>query len=648
MRKTIWSLMVCAVVGLFLLVPTTTVAAPTFTDINGHWAKQEIIKLSDGGYIKGYNNNTFRPDRSISRAEFLTIIMNIKGLKAASSGTNSFSDIGGHWAKGLINEAVSQGIVVKSEYSGIFKPDQALKRSEAAAMMVRALGQAPDNGSITFADKTDVENSLYRGYIKSAHNLGLISGYNDGQFKPFELVTRAQACTMLNNFSKKVGTTSPSVGEGILNNIVLAGKTFDFRTTPVYIKVGLNEIRVTILSTTGGSLFVNNTYLYSLNSSTSYPDLIVNNNRYVVSGLSVSGSNLVVVPSSIRLNRLALNNLRYDPEFVKLYIGQANSDYYLYDMEIIDQYMVKVGTQPIDLRSNSITIAPGNQFYTVKRVILGSGDTALELTETDPVIFNRLSLSDINDIYVGNTRYNMTGITRLDFIIDGTNYSLNELIIDASGNFSVNSKTYTPANVTIIIKGDYYTIKDIRVYDKKFTLYCETTDFYKVRINDQYYDVSGVQILKDGTPYALESVMVVSRNLLRIGGRQYNLDSTFDCRFSGKVHDIKEIDYDTKLNLITIQVSESSTISSQPSNYLFYCNGSLLQESTANPVYIYTNRTWKNFNDVLILDPTRYSSGGTNYNLVGAWIRIAGHEYEVIDTTWQGKTQQFRIHLEEI
>lgn len=645
-RKTLWSLLVCAVIGFFLLAPVNPVAA-AFTDIKGHWAESYINNLVNDGYIKGYTDNTFRPDRTISRAEFLTIIMNIKGLKASTSASNSFSDIGGHWARGLINQAVTQGIVVKSEYSGTYKPNQALKRSEAAAMMVRAMGQQPSNGNITFKDKTNVEKSIYKGYIIAAYNLGLINGYNDGEFKPFELVTRAQACTMLNTFSKKTGPAAPPVGSGVFNRIVVGGNTYDFMTTPVYLKIGLNEVRVMSLSVTGNSLFVNNTYLYSLNAGTNYPDLIVNNNRYVVTGLSASGNNLVVVPSSMRLNRLAVDSLRYDPEFVKLYVGQVNSDYYLYDMEILDQYTVKVDGKQIDLRNKSITIAPGNQFYTVERVILGSGDTSLILTETDPVIFNRLSLSDITDIYIGNSRLNMGAISRIDFIIDGTNYYLNQLTIDASGNFSVDNKTYTPTQVIMIIDGEYYSIKDIRIYDKKFTLYCENTDFEKVRINDKYYDVSGVQILRDGTPYALSSVMVVNRNVMRIGGRQYNLDASFDCRFDGKVHDIKEIDYDTRLNMVTIKVSESSTSSGQPSNYLFYSMGALLKASTSNPVYIYANGNWRNFNDVIVLDPTRYSYNGTNYNLIGANIRIAGVEYEVVDTTWQGSTAQFRIHLEE-
>ena len=269
--------------------------------------------------------------------------------------------------------------------------------------------------------------------------------------------SRAQSCAMLKKLSQKI--TSPSLGSGILNRIVVGGRTYDFLTTPVYLKIGFNEVRINTLRYSGNSLFVNNAYLYSLNAGTGYPDLIVNNNRYVVRSLSVSGSSLFVVPESMRLNRLALGNLRYDPEYVRLYIGRVYGDYYLYDMEIIDRYTVRVDGKQIDLRDRSVTIAPGNQFYIVERVILTADDTALELTETDPVIYNRLTLSDIADIYVGNSRLNMSRISRIDFVINNTRYYLNEVTIDASGNFSVDNKTYEPDDVTMIIDGSTTPLK---------------------------------------------------------------------------------------------------------------------------------------------------------------------------------------------
>jgi len=653
MRKRIRSLLITFMLGLSLLLPPAGAAAQTFTDIEGHWAKQEIIKLSDGGYIKGYGNNTFLPDRTITRAEFLAVLMKLKGIQTTGSGSNAFTDISGHWARDLINESVKQGIVVKNEYTGIFKPNQALKRSEATAMMVRALGQAPDNSPITFKDKTQVEKSIYRGFIKKAYDLGLISCFPDGQFKPFDLVTRAQACTMLNRFAEKNGVTVPAGGStnpvdtGNLSKIMLAGKTLDFRTTPVYIKVGMNEIRVVSLSTSSGSLFINNTYNYSLNPGTNWPDVITSNSRYKVGGLSLSGSTLVVVPTSMRLNRLALGNLRYDPEYVRLYVNRTNGDYYLHDMEIIDQYTVKVAQQQIDLRSGSIAIAAGSQFYVVKRVILNAGDTSLELTETTPVVLNRLTLADIENIYTGSTRYDLSRLSRLDFIIDGSSYTLSELTVDSSGSISVDGKTYQPGSVIMILQGDFYTLKEIRNYEGKLTLYCNYVDNTMARVDGKYVDASRVQILRDQTPYPLSSVVVVSRNLLRIGGKQYTLDSTFDCRFDGKLYDIKEIDYDSTFNLVTLKLTESSASSSQPARFLFYRDNSLLQSTTAG-VTVYVNRTWRSFDDIIITDPLNYTYGGTSYSLLGAWIKIAGQEYEVTDTIWQGSTQRFKLYLEEI
>ena len=48
-QKTVWSLLVCAVIGIFLLAPVNTALSAAFTDIKGHWAESYINKLVNGG-----------------------------------------------------------------------------------------------------------------------------------------------------------------------------------------------------------------------------------------------------------------------------------------------------------------------------------------------------------------------------------------------------------------------------------------------------------------------------------------------------------------------------------------------------------------------------------------------------------------------
>ncbi|MDP4118866.1 MAG: ubiquitin-like protein [Bacillota bacterium] len=69
----------------------------TFSDTKGHWADGYIVKLMKFGYIKGYEDGSFKPNQKMTRAEFVTIINRIIGIKGVSV-PPVFSDLITHWA----------------------------------------------------------------------------------------------------------------------------------------------------------------------------------------------------------------------------------------------------------------------------------------------------------------------------------------------------------------------------------------------------------------------------------------------------------------------------------------------------------------------------------------------------------------------
>lgn len=75
---------------LSIPVSVSANAASSFKDTTGHWAEDAIVKWSNKGVLQGYEG-AFRPNDSISRAEFATVINNI--LKYVETGENTFSDI---------------------------------------------------------------------------------------------------------------------------------------------------------------------------------------------------------------------------------------------------------------------------------------------------------------------------------------------------------------------------------------------------------------------------------------------------------------------------------------------------------------------------------------------------------------------------
>lgn len=114
----------------------------------------------------------------------------------------AFKDVDAHWAKEAINDMGSR-LVIGGIGDNKFEPEKDITRAEFAAIIVRALGLRSGTGSSTF---TDIEDSAwYSGYVKTAMEYNVISGYGDGNFGPNDKITREQAMTMVARAMKITG-----------------------------------------------------------------------------------------------------------------------------------------------------------------------------------------------------------------------------------------------------------------------------------------------------------------------------------------------------------------------------------------------------------------------------------------------------------
>ncbi|MEC0244076.1 DUF4073 domain-containing protein [Paenibacillus dokdonensis] len=169
-----------------------------YQDIKGHWAEGLIQEASGKGLVTGYEGDLFRPDQTITRAEFTVMLTRALGIETqAENGQISFTD-GGNiplWAKSAVSVAVKQKLVSGYE-DGTFRPDGQITRAEMSAMIVRALNIPPDNeASLSFADEKNIPNWV-KGFVAAAAKQGIVHGLN-GEFAPDRQATRAEAAVML-------------------------------------------------------------------------------------------------------------------------------------------------------------------------------------------------------------------------------------------------------------------------------------------------------------------------------------------------------------------------------------------------------------------------------------------------------------------
>ena len=111
----------------------------SFPDVKStRWSNAPIATLANGKIIGGYPDGKFKPQGSITRAEFAAIVSRFDNL--SYSGTDKFSDIKGHWAAGAINAASERGWI-GGYPDGTFKPDAYITRAEAMALINKVLNR---------------------------------------------------------------------------------------------------------------------------------------------------------------------------------------------------------------------------------------------------------------------------------------------------------------------------------------------------------------------------------------------------------------------------------------------------------------------------------------------------------------------------
>lgn len=184
------------------LILTSSVFARSFNDTRGHWASKSINVITKNRIMKGYEDNTFRPDESMSRAEFYAVINNL--AKLDKTYTVTFSDVKtSDWYYNDVAKGIKAGYLTPT--TGPLNPDREISREEVAEILGYMYSLKP-NASATneFKDASTIKASA-RGYVGALVEAGVLKGYENGNFYPKRSMRRSEVAVLIRSLVDKYG-----------------------------------------------------------------------------------------------------------------------------------------------------------------------------------------------------------------------------------------------------------------------------------------------------------------------------------------------------------------------------------------------------------------------------------------------------------
>lgn len=199
MKRFVVVILAIAMMASILLLPAS--AADKFTDIDRHWAKDIINDWADRDVVHGYGDNTYRPDNSITRAEFATVIKNLLAL--TDKAEISYPDVKTtDWFYDAVACLAEEEIMLGD--NGKFRPNDCITREEAFTAYARmlAIGEDKDPDLSKFADGNTVSDWAVKA-MSILTKKGIVVGREGNKLFPKENITRAEVLALLTQTAGK-------------------------------------------------------------------------------------------------------------------------------------------------------------------------------------------------------------------------------------------------------------------------------------------------------------------------------------------------------------------------------------------------------------------------------------------------------------
>ena len=221
------------IIFLFLLLAVYPVYAIEPTDISNHWAQDYILNLLNKEIMEAYPDGLFRPEQAITRGEFAIALA--RQMNLIPDNNPQFTDLADYPEANLIN-ALAKKEIISGYPDNTFQPDKTITRAEIVSILIKSLGITDNTTTIELGNKLTFKD-LPAGHwalkqIAIAENLDLIE--TEDNFNPDNKISRAEAAKLINKFAGLSSNTGyitdiyPTSKKVSVNSLNGERKVYDF------------------------------------------------------------------------------------------------------------------------------------------------------------------------------------------------------------------------------------------------------------------------------------------------------------------------------------------------------------------------------------------------------------------------------------
>ncbi len=198
--------------------------AASFSDIEGHWAKDYIEWSAANNIFTGYEDGTFKPDKKITRSEYVTIISKFKGLDNYPDTLNYYDVKADDWFYVYLNDLVNTGLL---KNNSTFQGQSLITRDEAFGLLGQLFPNYTPTSNLTFNDNASIKRAEDILVLK---DMGIIQGDDYNYLNPAKPLSRAEAATILYKLNVKgIYVNKAELAQAKENRLL----SFDFNSVPI-------------------------------------------------------------------------------------------------------------------------------------------------------------------------------------------------------------------------------------------------------------------------------------------------------------------------------------------------------------------------------------------------------------------------------